>query len=395
MKKFQKALIFLTLLFTLVFSCFFFTDIKAETKQNVKYIKILEETQEKPKEESAKKDETSNQKKPFFQDSKILIPTVLVALILATISSFLYSKLTNKFKILLKIIRENNKITLEELSKESNIDQKEIRALFNNFFAKRYIETNLMTHKISGNIKTDNFVIIKKSNSEISAYKQKKLTRTQNFHIYLASNDFTITKVANYETNEVISNYDLDDIVSDISTLYIDEYKNKFSISKQDENINYSIFNFKDIENYKIYKDKKLIDINSKIYQVLQGKKFEKSKESRKEKEFVRNLQIIINLNTKEQKLIIDIINDKLFLYDDKKLYALFKSTKYLLDQLDHIIENKDNPILLDTKKEEEIKSNEKTIFEELREYKKLLDENIITQEEFDLKKKELLKNEK
>ncbi len=44
-----------------------------------------------------------------------------------------------------------------------------------------------------------------------------------------------------------------------------------------------------------------------------------------------------------------------------------------------------------DNKKEEEITQNSRSTTDELREYKKLLDENIITQEEYDKKKKELL----
>ena len=63
-----------------------------------------------------------------------------------------------------------------------------------------------------------------------------------------------------------------------------------------------------------------------------------------------------------------------------KNVEEVYKSISQLL-----IERQKDDP------KEKKIEQNSRSTTDELREYKKLLDENVISQEEFDKKKKELL----
>ena len=120
---------------------------------------------------------------------------------------------------------------------------------------------------------------------------------------------------------------------------------------------------------------------------------------SKKNQSTCSNLKIKILLNNINQSSLIINLLSKEISTNTQEYENVMKTAEELDGTLNYIVKScKDNSNTETSKTSPQI-NHEKTptaqqnsIFDLLREYKKLLDENIITQEEFDKKKKELLK---
>ncbi|GEK88924.1 Short C-terminal domain-containing protein [Alkalibacterium putridalgicola] len=105
----------------------------------------------------------------------------------------------------------------------------------------------------------------------------------------------------------------------------------------------------------------------------------------KKSKNFVTEMKIVISVNNPDNPSIIIPLVKKKMKKDSKDYKKLAEDAQETLSYLDMIAAYEEEKISPDKK------SNEKSVVEELKEYKELLDAGIIDQEDFDRKKAELL----
>lgn len=105
----------------------------------------------------------------------------------------------------------------------------------------------------------------------------------------------------------------------------------------------------------------------------------------KKSKNFVTEMKIIISVNNPDNPSIIIPLVKKKMKKDSKDYKKLAEDAQETLSYLDMIAAYEEEKISPDKK------PNEKSVVEELKEYKELLDAGIIDQEDFDRKKAELL----
>lgn len=139
---------------------------------------------------------------------------------------------------------------------------------------------------------------------------------------------------------------------------------------------------------YNNYETKKIIDFNSilnleiNINNATIGSAYESS--NNKVKEIIES--IIVYIHTK------DSTEDLIFSYSSYELDEAQESYIEILKGLKRLkVMLEDYANINDANKETSIAVNEKSIPEQIKEYKELLDMDAITKEEFEMKKKELL----
>lgn len=228
---------------------------------------------------------------------------------------------------------------------------------------------------------------VKHDTTSVKQSDGSRITVTESNERALGYQGFYISKICKFSENFL--NY------KKYSALYIDDKNKQWSICYYDSS-QFKIYKYSDLNSFELFENG-----NSKVQgragSALVGGYFfgvigaiAGASRSKKINEVCSSLQVKINVNDLDNPVLSIILNDTPIKKSSDAYLSLMNQAKSLISNLEFISSSKNIDAVSKIKKSIDLQNNQ-PLKEQLQELKDMLNEGLITQEEFEQKKKQIL----